>query len=449
MLKNLNKAPFVYFGGKSQAAPTIWESLGDCNHYVEPFMGSLAVLLNRPHEANRSYYSETVNDLDGLLVNAWRAIQIHPDATADAASNPVAEADLHARHSALNRWRAEHELEHLMGDPAFCDPVMAGWWIWGQSCWIGSGWCSGRGPWVVDETGRLVKRVGPGEGQNRVLPHIGDNGHGVNHAGAREPGVSRQRPHIGNNGSGVNHAGAREPGVSRQRPHIGDDGSGVNHAGAREPGVSRQRPHLSGDGQGVNWPQAREPGPEFWDDDPEIEYHPVTMPEVLRWFRFLSARLRHVRILNGDWKRAVTKGASLTLSVRQGLGPCGVFLDPPYAASAGRDEDVYSCDSLTVAHDAADWALEHGDDPRYRIVLAGFEGEHAERFETAGWRCVEWFKAGFLRGGMGNVTGIAGGQQARERLWCSPHCLVPEEPSVEALPPLALERQASMFGDDK
>ena len=66
------------------------EALGDVDHYVEPFaLGSLAVLLRRPHEANRTYHSETVNDLDGLLCNAWRSIQWNPEATADAASWPV------------------------------------------------------------------------------------------------------------------------------------------------------------------------------------------------------------------------------------------------------------------------------------------------------------------------------------------------------------------------
>ena len=83
----------------------MWEALGDVDHYVEPFAGSLAVLLRRPHEANRTYHSETVNDLDGLLCNAWRSIQWSPEATADAASWPVCEADMHARHLALLRWR--------------------------------------------------------------------------------------------------------------------------------------------------------------------------------------------------------------------------------------------------------------------------------------------------------------------------------------------------------
>ena len=56
----------------------------------------------------------------------------------------MCEADLHARHLALLRWREERQLEHLMADPAWHDPIMAGWWAWGQSAWIGSGWCALR-----------------------------------------------------------------------------------------------------------------------------------------------------------------------------------------------------------------------------------------------------------------------------------------------------------------
>jgi len=413
-ISDYRKTPWPWFGGKADAADLVWSALGDVDHYVEPFAGSLAVLMRRPHPCNRTYYSETVNDFDGLLCNAWRSIALSPEATAEAASWPVCEADLHARHLRLVTWKAETQLERLMGDPQWHDPVMAGWWIWGTCCWIGSGWCSGKGPWIVGEDGRITKRPG-----------------GV--------GVSRKLPYLTTNGKGVNHPGTREPGVSRQLPHLGDNGMGVNHAGTREPGVSRQLPHLGNNGQGVNAPQIREPGVE----NEEHEYHPMTMPELRKWIGFLSARLRHVRILNGDWKRAVTSGASKTLSVRMG-GHVGIFLDPPYADSAKRTSDLYAEDSGTVAHEAADWALERGTDPTTRIVFAGFVGEHGTRFTDAGWREVEWFKKGFLKGGMANVRvatdddadGVTH-QQGRERLWLSPHCL--QQGEVPA------QRQTSMF----
>jgi hypothetical protein len=388
MISDSRKTPWPWFGGKSDAAEHVWSALGDVEHYVEPFAGSLAVLLRRPRPCNRAYFSETVNDADGLLVNAWRAIQLSPDATAEAASWPVTEADLHARHLAILRWRAERDVERLMGDPAFHDPVIAGWWIWGQSAWIGSGWCSGRGRWIVGADGRITRRE------------------------RDEPGVARKLPFLSADGQGVNSAAAREPGVARQLPFLSNDGQGVNSAAAREPGVARQLPFLSADGQGVNSAAAREPG--------VGDYHPLTMPEVLRWFAYLSARLRHVRILNGDWARACTGGAVKSLRVRQG-GAAGVFLDPPYSGEV-RDADLYAVDSGTVAADVRAWCVEHGDDPQIRIVLAGFDTEHVD-LEARGWRAVEWFRAGFLRGGMGNTSGDNEHQQWRERLWLSPHCL--------------------------
>ena len=79
-LTNLHKTPWPWFGGKSDAAPIAWEAMGDPDHYVEPFAGSLAVLLRRPAVANRTYYSETVNDLDGMVANFWRAVAADPGA---------------------------------------------------------------------------------------------------------------------------------------------------------------------------------------------------------------------------------------------------------------------------------------------------------------------------------------------------------------------------------
>ena len=408
-LENLYKTPWPWFGGKADAAPAVWEALGDVDHYVEPFAGSLAVLLRRPHVANRTYHSETVNDLDGLLCNAWRAIARDPDGVAEAASWPVCESDLMARHLALLAWRAAGNAERLMADPDFYDAKMAGWWMWGQSCWIGSGWCSGSGPWIVGNDGRITKR-------------------------ARSNGVHRKLPHVSDDGRGVNHAGAREEGVARKLPHVSDDGQGVNHAGAREEGVARKLPHVSNDGQGVNRPQAREEGV-----GEEPHYHPMTMPELRRWMRFLSARLRHVRILNGDWKRAVTSGVLKVITVRQAKGVAGVFLDPPYADEV-RAGGLYTHDSGAVAADCRAWCLTNGGDPDLRIVLAGYDTEHTE-LERHGWTAVEWFRAGFLKGGMGqqgarDEDGETQHQQRRERLWLSPHCLRPKA---------AAPRQRSLF----
>jgi hypothetical protein len=168
----------------------------------------------------------------------------------------------------------------------------------------------------------------------------------------------------------------------------------------------------------------------------------MAMPELIRWFQWLSARLRHVRIINGDWSRVCTTGAAHTLPIRQGHGPCAFFLDPPYSAEAGRDMSLYAMESGSVAHDVREWCVKNGANPLNRIVLAGFDTEHAE-LEAHGWTVHEWFAAGHLQGGMGNVRkdkSKGGHQQKRERLWASPHCL----PVGEAAKP----RTRSLFGDD-
>jgi DNA adenine methylase len=60
-----------YYGSKVRAAARIVELLPEHDGYVEPYCGSLAVLLAKP-PAGRF---ETVNDLDGDLVTFWRVLR--------------------------------------------------------------------------------------------------------------------------------------------------------------------------------------------------------------------------------------------------------------------------------------------------------------------------------------------------------------------------------------
>ena len=183
------KAPFPWFGGKRTVAATVWQALGNVSHYVEPFFGSGAVLLQRPHSPN----VESVNDLDGLLANFWRAVQAAPDKVAHHADWPTNEADLHARHYWLVTQR-DNLTKRLMGDPDWFDTKAAGWWCWGACNWIGGGWCSGEGPWqAVDGVLVDTRKAGnAGRGINRQLPHMGNAGRGIN----------RQLPHMGAAGRG-------------------------------------------------------------------------------------------------------------------------------------------------------------------------------------------------------------------------------------------------------
>jgi DNA adenine methylase len=179
-------APFPYFGGKRAVASIVWERFGDVPNYVEPFFGSGAVLLGRPTDPK----TETVNDLDGLLCNFWRAVTANPPEVARHADWPVSEADLSARHAHLVTIRASLT-GRLQADPEYYDVVAAGWWVWGACAWIGGGWCSGDGPWVRE--GDVLVRRDQGRGINRQLPHVGDQGQGIN----------RKLPHVGDQGRGI------------------------------------------------------------------------------------------------------------------------------------------------------------------------------------------------------------------------------------------------------
>jgi len=180
------KAPFPWFGGKSKVAPIVWSRLGNVPNYVEPFFGSGAVLLARPHPPK----IETINDADGMVSNFWRAIQADPEAVAQHADWPVNERDLHARHYWLVT-EGKRRLEGCAGDPLGYDAQAAGWWVWGLCSWITGGFCSGDGPWQWGGSA-WVKRDA-GEGIKRKLPHLGDAGRGIN----------RQLPHLGR-GMGIN-----------------------------------------------------------------------------------------------------------------------------------------------------------------------------------------------------------------------------------------------------
>jgi hypothetical protein len=283
-------APFPWFGGKSRAADLVWSRFGDVANYVEPFAGSLAVLLMRPEP--RGY--ETVNDRNAYVANFWRSIRSDPAAVAEYADSPVNETDLRARHA----WLAKQSdfRRRMEADPEYFDARIAGWWVWGISQWIGSGWCS-RPEW---------------------------QGRAGGHRYAR--GVQTER--------------------------IGSD--------------------------------------------------------LVGYFAALADRLRGVRVCCGDWARILKPSATSV------IGHTAVLLDPPYAAD--RDE-VYSDDSMFLAHEVREWAIHTGDDPRFRIALCGYEGEHEM---PASWECCSW-KA---HGGYGNAGNGRGRLNAeRERIWFSPACI--------------------------
>lgn len=129
------KAPFQYFGGKSLIANKVWQLLGNCDTYLQPFFGSGAVLLNRVGYQGKL---QIVNDLDCHICNVWRSIKYCSDQVLQYFDNPVNHIDLHARKNRLIRQQTQL-LENLLNDQQFCNPKLAAYWIWGTCCWIASG----------------------------------------------------------------------------------------------------------------------------------------------------------------------------------------------------------------------------------------------------------------------------------------------------------------------
>ena len=199
-----------------------------------------------------------------------------------------------------------------------------------------------------------------------------------------------QRPHLGNSGKGVHKLG--------QIPHVTHSGMGVHKLG--------KIPHLIWYGMGVHKGALRR-GP-----DPERHVQEPYNTNIYAWFRALSERLRYVRVVCGDWSR-VCGG-----DWQDKIGDVGIFLDPPYSDRANRDARAYDQDSLDVAHRVREWAVERGARPTYRIVLAGYAGEH-EALADHGWTAHNWT----AQGGYANQGGGRGKEnRKREMLWFSPHC---------------------------
>lgn len=84
------KSPIQYFGAKQQIAEKIVELMPAHQGYVEPYAGSLSVLLAKPPAK-----IEVVNDLDHRLMTFWRVLRERPEELLHAAElTPHSRAEL-------------------------------------------------------------------------------------------------------------------------------------------------------------------------------------------------------------------------------------------------------------------------------------------------------------------------------------------------------------------
>lgn len=414
-MKAALKAPFPYFGGKAKAAALVWARLGDVRNYIEPFAGSAAMLLARPHAPA----IETLNDANCYIANFWRSVEQEPERVARACNYPVSEADLHAwhRYLVLSEQSAAFR-EAIRIDPHYCDPVIAGRWVWGMCQWIGAGWCN-----LNEDQGYIEGRTADGDCEER-RPQL-SNSNGIlkqqmpaiaGDSGASGRGIHRKLPRLsGYNPDGIAVHGKRVKlsghGVGagvhlsgyNKRPARGDGNGGPGSKGVILFGGRPQLADAFSRGRGVHGHDS-------------VETCAAREEWLIAWFRRLQDRLRPVRICCGDWLRVC---GSPSVTTRIGL--TGVFLDPPYAGEIdgekSRDHKIYSTEDLLVGAKVRAWCIEHGNDPMFRIALCGLEGEHNE-LEELGWEKVSWRNGG----GYGNRS-EANRNRERERIWFSPHCL--------------------------
>lgn len=165
---------------------------------------------------------------------------------------------------------------------------------------------------------------------------------------------------------------------------------------------------------------------------------------ILDWFEALAERLHNVRILHGDWSRLVSSPSALGLYGKNGKSVAGVFLDPPYAHDINRVRqllgieqlpeqenqgrtDCYLCDSDHARVDQLvanvnTWCQQSGSNPRLRIALCGYAGEHDNLVHDHGWEKYSWTaQGGWANCGSQSTRGKA--NKAKESIWFSPHCV--------------------------
>ena len=392
--KKFAKAPFPYYGGKSRVAQLVWEAFGgQLDRYLEPFFGSGAVLLKAPTPAK----SEVVCDMSPHLSNFWRAIQADPDAVARHADFPTDHMTLHARHGWLRKWGVEQH-DRVWNDAEYYDSMAAGWWAWGCSIWIGSGFAeTNHVPEKVPNVGPEAAMRGTQQDFDRkhaqrpyVCKHT-DGGQGVSMQGRDAPDVPPLvRGHHPTVCQGVesdwthdkrprvfpHHAYGNV--VAMQSKDVLDGMPIVNHQVGGH-GCNLQRLQLDGEGP-----------------------MPLDGTRLQPWLRWLHERLRRVIVLHRSWESGVTD--VMTMKAAKGKAKVGIFLDPPYKTEH-RSKALYGSDlkgqSDDIATAAYEWAVaksierpeikiayccRHGDFPlpdEWTEDVRGFAGVNdAERREN-------------------------------------------------------------------
>ena len=350
-------SPFPYYGGKSRWIDLVFARIGKVGVWSEPCCGTAVMTLNNPEPAPR----EVICDLNAFICNFYRSLVGDYEQSAYWADWPTNHHDLTARH----RWllaQGPELRERMVADPHDYDPKIAGYWCWGQSSWIGHGWCDGTNweqvpnmPGAGGHKGVQMQRVNlPVEDKRPKVPDGGGSG------------VSAQRDRVPGEGMPCVQVGGGR-GVQQQRVSVPDKIPLFSNSASGLPsgsGVQIQRRGFQGDNR-VRLPE----GDGVLDGS-----------RLRPWFRAIAERLARCIILNRGWEWALTDSV-LQQTPSSPKPQVGVFLDPPYRTQrkdgGKRSTGLYQGDNAAASDAVAAatyaWALEHGD--KYRVVYCMHEGD--------------------------------------------------------------------------
>ncbi len=405
------KAPFPYYGGKSRVAQMVWERFGKVDRYLEPFAGSLAVLLYK----DVSDCFEVVCDTNGYICNFWNAIKFAPDEVAEHACNPTIHQQLTARQKFIYKWLETHE-EQLAEDPDFYDAKIAGWWCWGMSSWIGCNYgipshkkfseiipnihASPGGKGVSAQKASTFD--GQSERFSDIRPFCSHDGSGISPRRAEfaekipavnaknkgaGAGVSAQKDNTFSDirpmctydrGTGVRVQGkslTKKPpdqqAFSDKRPFVTSEGSGMRPTKELTETMSEKRPSITPSDAGRSIPAQSQFASMNNTDTPTLEAYQAN---IRAWFRQLQDRLLRVTVLNRDWTSLTSP--SVLGNTKTQTSETALFLDPPYITS-DRSQDLYVSDkrgiSDKVARECFEWAVKHGE--AFRIAYCCTQGD--------------------------------------------------------------------------
>ena len=385
------RAPFPYFGGKRRIADLVWQRFGKVDRYIEPFAGSLAVLLAAPEPAPK----EIVSDTNGYIVNFWRSVQNDPDAVAYHAEYPTLHHDLTARQHTLWKWYLESD--KLLTDPRYYNTEIAGWWVWGTSNSIAGNYAVKRGV-ANDSKTELTKDSAPGV--HHQIPKFTTNRNDT--GGVKMSGLIDRIPHVAQviqGGKGI----SAETRLAQR---------GVKPSGHVD-GVPRVPSKRHG-GKGVATSRVKDFDFKTLDSDIPDRYESWMRIEIFNYMRQIQSRLRRVTTLNRPFTSFITPTiAGFTDTVKLDTA---IFLDPPYRTEQ-RSDSLYASDyegtSSDVAVESYAWAIANGND--FKIAYCMHEGDFAVPDD---WTSFEQSFAGHHTRSRGKHL-----DRVRDQVIFSPKCL--------------------------